>query len=199
VSSGIPAGTAGSHVVIAELEVEPERLGAFVAYEAARLVAEAGGAPGNVVAVAAVQEEITLAGASTTAFALDPQLAIVVDVTHATDAPGIEVKELGKHPLGSGPTLDRGSTIAPQVFELLHDTAQAEGIAFTIAASGRGTGTDADAIYMARAGIPCAVVSIPLRYMHSPVEMVALGDVDACARLIAACAQRLAPDLSFVR
>ncbi len=88
------------------------RLGCYVAYEAARLVADAGGAPGDVVAVAAVQEETTFGGAATTAFSLKPDLAVVVDVTHATDAPGIDVNELGSHPFGSGPVIERG--IEPQ-------------------------------------------------------------------------------------
>jgi endoglucanase len=167
------------------------RLGAYVALEAARLVAQDGGAPGEVVAVAPVQEEITFAGARTTAYALEPDVAVVVDVTHATDAPGIEVKEIGKHELGSGPVIERGSIISPTVFELLHDTAEAEGIPFTIAASARSTGTDADAVHISRAGIPTGVVSIPLRYMHSPVELVQLDDVEAAAKLIAAFARRL--------
>jgi endoglucanase len=175
------------------------RLGAFVALESARLVAEAGGAPGEVAAVAPVQEEITFAGARTSAFSVDPDVAIVVDVTHATDAPGIDPKEVGKHELGSGPVIERGSIIAPAVFELLHETATAEDIPFTVSASARFTGTDADAIHISRAGVPTGVVSIPLRYMHSPVEMVALEDVHAAARLIAAFARRLDGSLSFER
>src|SRR3954453_23827287 len=95
------------------------RLGCYVAYEAARLVAEAGGAAGDVVAVAAVQEETTFGGSATTAYALRPDPAVVVDVTHATDAPGIDVNELGSHPLGSGPVIERGSNLNPKVFELL--------------------------------------------------------------------------------
>jgi endoglucanase len=174
------------------------RLGAYVALEAARLVAQDGGAPGEVVAVAPVQEEITFAGARTTAYALEPDVALVVDVTHATDAPGIEVKEIGKHELGSGPVIERGSIISPAVFELLHDTAEAEGIPFTIAASARSTGTDADAVHISRAGIPTGVVSIPLRYMHSPVELVQLDDVEATAKLLAAFARRL-DEASFER
>jgi putative aminopeptidase FrvX len=174
------------------------RLGAYVALEAARLVAQGGGAPGEVVAVASVQEEITFAGARTAAYALEPDVAVVVDVTHATDAPGIEVKEIGKHELGSGPVIERGSIISPTVFELLHETAEAEGIPFTIAASARSTGTDADAVHISRAGIPTGVVSIPLRYMHSPVELVQLDDVEATARLIVAFAARL-EDASFDR
>jgi endoglucanase len=175
------------------------RLGAFVALEAARLVAEDGGAPGDVVAVAAAQEEITFAGARTSAFALSPQVAIVVDVTFATDAPGVEEKEQGKHELGSGPAITRGSTIHPAVFELLHETAEAQKIPFTVDATGRATGTDADAVHLSKAGVPTGVVSIPLRYMHSPVELVQLDDVTAAARLIAAFAQRLGPGTSFER
>jgi endoglucanase len=175
------------------------RLGCYVAYETVRLVHEAGGAPGDVVGVAAVQEETTFGGATTSAYALRPDLAIVVDVTHATDAPGIEVNELGSHPFGSGPVLERGSNLNPKLFELLYDTAEAEGVAVTVQASGRHTGTDADAIHLSRAGVPTASVGVPLRYMHSPVEMVSLDDVDACARLIAAFAQRLTAETSFER
>ncbi len=175
------------------------RLGAYVALEAARQVAEAGAAAGDVAAVAAVQEEITFAGSRTSAFSLDPALAIVVDVTHATDAPGVDPKELGRHELGSGPVIERGSIINPGVFELLHDAAEREGIPFTVSASGRSTGTDADAVHISRAGVPTGVVSIPLRYMHSPVEMVQLDDVEAAARLIATFAAALSPDTSFER
>lgn len=175
------------------------RLGAYVALEAARLVHEAGGAPGDVIAAAVTQEEITFAGATTTAFATEPQVAIAVDVTHATDAPGIEVKELGKHELGSGAVIDRGSTLHPLVFERLVAAAEAEEIPHTIEVSARYTGTDADAIHLSRMGVPTAVVSVPLRYMHSPVEMVSLDDVDAAARLIAAFARRLEPGTAFER
>ncbi len=175
------------------------RLGAYVALESARAVADAGGAPGEVVAVAAVQEEITFGGARTSAHALSPNVAIVVDVTHATDAPGIEVKESGRHPLGSGPVLNRGSTINPHVFELLHATAEARSIAFTVEASARATGTDADAIHLSKSGVAVGVVSIPLRYMHSPVELVDLADVQAAIALIAAFAQSLSAQTSFLR
>lgn len=175
------------------------RLGCFVALEAARLVAEAGGAAGDVVAVAAAQEEITLGGAQTVAYRVKPDVAIVVDVTHATDVPGIEERELGSHHLGSGPVLGRGSTLHPQIFELLHAAGEQEGIAFTVEASGRYTGTDADAIQLSRAGIACGLVSLPLRYMHSPVEMVQLSDVQAAARLIAAFCRSLDAGATFSR
>jgi putative aminopeptidase FrvX len=175
------------------------RLGCYVAYEAARLVAEAGGAPGDVCAVAVAQEEITFAGARTTAFSLDPDLAIAVDVTFATDAPDTNEKEVGRHRFGSGPVLQRGATLDPQLFELIHAAGEAEKIPFTVTASGRSTGTDADGMHAARAGVPTSVVSVPLRYMHSPVEMVQMDDVQNAARLIAAFAQRLEPGLSFKR
>jgi putative aminopeptidase FrvX len=175
------------------------RLGTFVAFETARLVAEAGGAPGDVYAAAVAQEEITFAGARTTAYSLRPDIAIVVDVTFATDQPGTEVKELGKHEFGSGPVLTRGSTLDPQVFELLYAAGEAEGIPFTVSASARHTGTDADAFHLSRAGIPTGVVSIPLRYMHSPVEMVQFDDVENTAQLIAAFARRLEAGADFRR
>jgi putative aminopeptidase FrvX len=175
------------------------RLGCYVAYEAARLVSEAGGAPGDVVAVATVQEETTFGGATTTAYALRPDVAIIVDVTHATDAPGVEVSEIGAHPFGSGPAIERGSTLNPRVVEILCETAEAEEIPFTLQASPRQTGTDLDAIHASRGGIPSAGVGIPLRYMHSPVEMVQLDDVVNAARLVAVVARRLTAETSFAR
>jgi endoglucanase len=95
--------------------------------------------------------------------------------------------------------INAGSAVHPLVLDLLRDTAEAEGIAVTGEAASRYTGTDADAVHLSRRGVPCGVVSIPLRYMHSPVEVVQLSDVRDAARLIAAFAQRLKPDTSFAR
>jgi putative aminopeptidase FrvX len=167
------------------------RLGAYTALESLRRWNEAGAKGGSFAAVAAVQEEIGLFGARTAAFEVRPDLAVAVDVTHATDAPGVDEKELGSSPLGSGPSIGRGSTLSPKVTELLIETAEAEGIEHSIAASGRGTSTDADVLQISRAGIPTGLVSIPLRYMHSPVEMVDLRDVEATVELLAAFAARL--------
>jgi endoglucanase len=175
------------------------RLGSYVALEAARLVAKAGGARWELAAVAAVQEEITFGGSRSSAFSLAPDAAIVLDVTHATDAPGIDVKEAGRHALGSGAVVSRGSTLNPRVFELLHESAEVGKIPFTIEASGRATGTDADAVHLSRGGVPTGLVSIPLRYMHSPVELVDLADVSACAKLVAAFALALDGRTSFAR
>ncbi len=175
------------------------RVGCFVAAEAARLVAEAGGAPGDVLALAVAQEETTFAGARTSAFAHDPDLAVVIDVTHATDQPGVELGEISRHELGGGPVIARGTTLHPLIGELLAEAAEAEGIAFSLESSGRATGTDADAIHLARSGIPTGLVSVPLRYMHSAVELVALADIEAAARLLATFARRLKPGMSFAR
>ncbi len=167
------------------------RLGAFVALESLRRCHERGGFVGSFAAIAAVQEEIGLFGARTSAFELQPNLAIAVDVTHATDAPGVDEKEIGSHPLGSGPAIGRGSTLSPKIFELLVEAAEEAGIEHTISASGRGTNTDADVLQISRSGIPTGLVSIPLRYMHSPVEMVDLADIEATVELIAAFTLRL--------
>jgi len=175
------------------------RVGCFVAAEAARVVAEAGGAPGDMLALAVTQEETTFAGARTSAFAHEPDVAVVVDLTFATDQPGIELGPITKHPLDSGPVIARGTSLHPLVFERLHEAGEAEGIPFTLESLGKGTGTDADAIHLSRAGVPTGLVSIPCRYMHSPVEMVSVADVDATARLIAAFARRLEPGTSFER
>jgi endoglucanase len=175
------------------------RVGCYVAARAAQLVSEQGGAPGDVLAMAVAQEETTFAGARTSAFAHEPDVAIVVDVTHATDQPGVELGPITKHPLDSGPVIARGTTLHPAVFEQLFDAGETEKIEFTLESLGRGTGTDADAIHYSRAGVPTGLVSVPCRYMHSPVEMVSLADVEAAARLIAAFAMRLTADFSFER
>ncbi len=175
------------------------RVGCYVAAEAARLVAEAGGAPGDFVALAVAQEETSLAGARTSAFALEPDLAIAVDVTFATDQPGVELGPITKHTLGSGPVIARGTLIHPRIFELLYETGERDEIPFTVESVGRASGSDADAIFVSRRGVPTGLVSVPIRYMHSPVELVQLTDIDAAAKLIASFAQRLEPGMSFQR
>jgi putative aminopeptidase FrvX len=175
------------------------RLGCYVAYEAARLVAEAGGAAGDVIAVAAVQEETNFGGSRTSAHSLRPDVALVVDVTHATDAPGVDERENGSHPFGTGPVIERGSTLHPAVFDQLYAAAEAEEIPFTLSASARATGTDADAYNISRGGIPTGLLGLPLRYMHSPVEMVQLDDVANAAKLAAAFARRLTAETVFAR
>ncbi|MFW6205686.1 MAG: M42 family metallopeptidase [Gemmatimonadota bacterium] len=175
------------------------RIGAFVVLEALRLLAEDPPAA-RVSAVATSQEEIGYSGggARTSAFRLEPEVALVVDVTFATDAPGIEKKELGEHELGSGPVLSRGSAAHPVVFERLVATAEREGIPYTLAAHARFTATDADAIYLSRAGVATGLISVPNRYMHSPNELVSRRDLEHAARLIAAFVRALEPSTDFV-
>src|ERR687894_368934 len=175
------------------------RMGAFVVLEALRLLSEEEGVGAEVVAVASVQEEIGLYGARGAAFGLDPDAAIAVDVTHATDTPGVSKNENGDHALGSGPVIDRASNLSPIVSEGLIAAAEREGIAYTLEADSRSTGTDADAIQFTRAGIATGLVCCPNRYMHSPNEIVDLEDLEGCARLISTYAKTLDENTNFVR
>ena len=175
------------------------RLGADIALEAARRVAEARTAQVEVVAVAAVQEEIGLYGARTAAYGLDPAVAIAIDVTPATDVPGGDPKRAGKIELGMGAMIARGPTLNKHVTDLLGEAAEAEGIPHAWEVYSRTTSTDADEIHLVRAGIPTGLISIATRYLHSPNEICALEDVESIIRLIVAFAQRLSRDQSFVR
>jgi endoglucanase len=175
------------------------RIGAFVVLEALRLLA-AQRPRASVTAVATTREEIaaTGGGARSSAHCLEPDVAIVIDVTHATDYPGIEKRKHGDYRLGGGPALARGASVSEVVFEMLVQTAEAEQIPYSIEAASRDTHTDAEAIFNAHRGVATALVSIPNRYMHSPNEMIALEDLERTARLLAAFARKLNPDTNFV-
>lgn len=175
------------------------RMGAFVVLEALRQLSEEDGISPEVVAVANVQEEIGLFGARAAAFGLDPDAAIAVDVTHATDTPGVPKNEEGEHSLGSGPVISRGSVMSPFVYEGLIGAAETEGMPYTLAADSRSSGTDADVIHFSRAGIATGLVACPNRYMHSPSEMVELEDLENCARLIAAYVKGIEKGADFTR
>ncbi len=175
------------------------RIGAFVVLEALRRLA--GDRPDAcVTAVATSQEEIahTGGGARTSATGMEADVAIVVDVTHATDHPGVEKKQYGDVKLGGGPVLSRGSAVNPIVAELLAEAADAEDIPYTLQAAPRMTGTDADAIFTAHRGVATGLVSVPNRYMHSPNEMVVLDDLERAADLLAAFVKRLTAETDFV-
>jgi putative aminopeptidase FrvX len=177
------------------------RIGAFIVLEAARLYSQrkTKGAA-SVTAVATTREEIaaTGGGARSSAATLEPDVAIVVDVTHATDYPGIDKRKHGDYRLGGGPIISRGASVSEVVFEQLAATAESEQIPYSIEAASRDTHTDAEAIFNAHRGIATALVSVPNRYMHSPNEMVVLEDLDRTARLLAAFASRLRADTDFV-
>jgi len=174
------------------------RIGAYVVLEALKLLS--GDPPeAAAMAVATVQEEIAFSGggARSSAFALEPDVALVVDVTFSTDVPDIEKKELGDHKIGGGPVLSRGSANHPVVFQRLVEAAEAEGIQHTLQAAPRSTRTDADAIHLVRVGVPTGLVSVPNRYMHSPNEIVSLEDLHLTARLLAAFIRRLDSEVDF--
>jgi endoglucanase len=193
---GPPRELPGGRLVSKALD---NRLGAYVALESARRIAESGGAQVDVVAVAAVQEEIGLYGARTAAYGLDPQIAIAIDVTPATDVPGGDARLAGRVELGMGAMIARGPTVNKHVSELLGEAAEAEGIPHAWEVYARSTSTDADEIHLVRAGVPTGLLSIPIRYLHSPSELCLLDDLESVIRLIVAFAARLTPDRSFVR
>ncbi len=163
-----------------------DRIGAFVILEALRRYAAHPGYA-RVVAAATAQEEIGYSGggARVAAHSQKATMAIAVDVTFATDHPGMKKEEIGEHNIGGGPVLTRGSVVSPVVYRLLSGTADRLNIPYSIHAAGRLTSTDADAMQLARSGVATGLVSVPNRYMHSPNEMVSLEDLDHAAALIA--------------
>ncbi|MBC7788722.1 MAG: M20/M25/M40 family metallo-hydrolase [Anaerolineae bacterium] len=175
-----------------------DRIGAFTVLEALRQYAERPG-QAKVVAVATTLEEISWhgGGATVCATCINPKMALVVDVTFATDHPGMEKKEIGDHRLGSGPVLTRGALVSPVLLALLRKVATEGNIPFTLHAAGRDTGTNADAIHIAKEGIATALVSLPNRYMHSPNEMVSLDDVAHAATLIAETCRMVTDETDF--
>jgi endoglucanase len=135
--------------------------------------------------VSTVQEEVGLRGATTSAHGIHPTVGVAVDVTHATDTPGNDKKQLGDTRLGAGPVVFRGPNIGPRVFEALEKTAKDREIAVQVRGAPRATGTDANVIQLSRDGVATGLIGIPNRYMHSPVEVVCLNDLEQSARLLA--------------
>ena len=172
------------------------RVGAFVALEAARIIAQDRCAA-DLYAVATAQEETSFGGAFTASFRVPSTVAIAIDVTHATDYPGADKKRDHEVKLGGGPVLGRGSTVNDGVFYGLRNAAQRLGVDFAVQATGRSSGTDADAMLHSGPGTATGVVSIPNRYMHSPNEVVSLKDLDSAARVIAEFVRSVTPDSDF--
>jgi tetrahedral aminopeptidase len=136
-------------------------------------------------AVSTVQEEIGLRGAQTSAFAIDAQLGIAVDVTHATDCPTLDMKQYGEVTLGQGPMLYRGPNVNPVVHRRLVELAQQHEIPVQTGGLSRAASNDANVMQISRGGLATGIVAIPNRYMHSPVEVVSLSDLEHAAALIA--------------
>ncbi|MCH4220509.1 MAG: M42 family metallopeptidase [Eggerthellaceae bacterium] len=175
-----------------------DKAGVFIAIRTMELIKEAGGAPGDYICAATVQEEIGLRGGITSAYGVNPDVGIAFDVTHATDYPHIDKEKFGSLACGSGPVIARGPNCNPVVTERLIASAEAEHIDYQLEAEPGVTGTDAGAIQVSRGGTACGLVSLPLRYMHTPTEVISLDDVDACAKLLSRFILDLDEDVSFV-
>jgi len=150
-----------------------------------------------VIGVSTVQEEIGLRGATASAFSSEAQVGIALDVAHATDTPGIEKKRAGDFYVGRGPMIYRGANINPRVFDFLVSVAEAEKIPYQVASAARGTGTDANPMQLSRGGMATGLLSVPLRYMHTPNELLSLDDLENTARLLAAFCANLKKDEDF--
>ncbi|NKB69101.1 MAG: M20/M25/M40 family metallo-hydrolase [Candidatus Latescibacteria bacterium] len=161
------------------------RMGAYIAAETLRCVAQAKKkAKAGLFAVATVQEEIGLRGATTSTYGVDPLVGIGLDVTHATDFPGIDARKHGDLSVGEGPVITRGANINPVVFQRLVAVAKKNKIPHQIDAAPRGTGTDTNAMQLSRAGVATGLISVPQRYMHTPVEVLSLTDLDNAVKLL---------------
>jgi len=162
-----------------------DKVGVFVAMEVLRLLQKEDVACA-IYSVSTVQEEVGLRGAQTSAFGIAPLVGIAIDVTHASDCAGVDPGQCGEIKMGSGPAIGRGPNINPVVGRMLIDTARKEKIPYQVEPCPRSTGTDANAIQVSRAGVAAGLISIPNRYMHTPVEVISLSDLENAARLIAA-------------
>lgn len=174
-----------------------DRVGAFVVLEATRLL-EKRNISCALYCVTTVQEEVGLRGATTSAYGCDPHAGVAVDVGHATDHPDCDNKRWGAFSLGKGPILHRGANINPVVEDTLEKAAKKGKIPYQMKAEPRGTGTDANAMQLSRGGVATGIVGIPNRYMHSPVEMVSLDDVENAAKLLADWVASLKSTTSFI-
>ncbi|MBN2645900.1 MAG: M42 family metallopeptidase [Desulfuromonadaceae bacterium] len=168
-----------------------DKMGAFIVTRVMQEVQRRGRPAVDLYTVTTVQEEIGLRGATASAYGVNPDVGIAVDVGFASDVPGIDQKELGELKVGGGPILARGANINPVLFELLRDTAADEKIPLQIMGMPRATGTDANVMQLSRGGVAAALISVPLRYMHSPVEVLSLADLEAAIALLTAVVYRI--------
>jgi len=174
-----------------------DKMGAWIAARVLEEVKAAGGAPGDIIAAATVQEEIGMRGGVTSAYGVNPTVGIAVEVGHATDYPDIDKRKHGEADCGKGPIIARGPNVNTMLFDLLIAAAEKAKVPYQIGAEPRGTGTDANAIQLSRGGKVAGLISIPLRYMHTPTEVLALSDLDAAVSLLTQFLVDLAPDTDF--
>lgn len=170
-----------------------DRVGCYIVAEAFRALA-ANPPRAAVFAASSTQEEIGLRGAHATAYGIDAQIGIAVEVTHASDHPQAPKTELGDIRCGAGPVLTRGANTNPRILRRLIEAAEAEGVPYQIEAEPRGTGTDQNPMQMTRAGMATGLISVPLRYMHTPSEVISTDDMDAAVALITRFVRDLGPN-----
>ncbi len=174
------------------------RIGTWAVAETMRLLRETGGKfSAEVSAVSNIMEEVGLLGARQIAYSIKPDVALVVDVTHATDYPTVSKQQHGDIKVGRGPTLTHGGPNHPVVVELVERVAKKRRIKLQYEATSATSGTDTDVIFWTRGGIPCALISLPNRYMHSPVEVVSLKDLEQIPELMSAFALSLKKNQEF--
>ena len=174
------------------------RMAVFIVAETLRLL-QGQKVEAAVYGVSTVQEEIGLRGAHTASYGINPEVGVALDVCHAVDYPEADKlrRKVGDIRIGRGPVIARGANISPRVFELLVAAAQAEKILYQVEAAPRGTGTDANAMQISRAGMATGLVSVPLRYMHTPCEVLSLADLENACRLCAAFARRITGEMTW--
>jgi len=176
-----------------------DKAGSFVVAEVLKRVSCAATRPSvDLYGVSSVQEEVGLRGGTTSSYSVNPDIGICVEVDFATDQPDVERKHNGDVALGRGPILPRGANINPALFELLADTAERENIPVQFTGIPRATGTDANVMQISRGGVATALVKIPLRYMHTPVEVLSLSDLEHAVQLIVATLYRIGDRSAFI-
>ncbi len=174
-----------------------DKMGAWICAEVLREVKKRGGAKVDVIAAATVQEEVGLRGGTTSAYGVDPTIGIAVEVGHATDYPDVDKRKHGEADCGKGPIIARGPNINPALFDLLVKAAEKVKVPHQFGGEPRGTGTDANAIQLARGGKAAALISVPVRYMHTPNEVLALTDLDSSVKLLVEFVRSLDPETDY--
>ena len=175
-----------------------DKMGAFIVTQVFKQLQQSANNTSEVYAVSTVQEEVGLRGAATSTYGVKPDVGIVVEVTHATDSPGVEPKGIGRVEVGKGPVIARGANINPVLFDLIMHTAREREIPVQVIGVPRATGTDANVMQLSRGGVATALVGIPLRYMHTPVEVLALGDLEQAIKLLTAVVEKMTAQQSFI-
>ena len=175
------------------------KVGSFIVAEALRLLKQDGGldAGVGVYAVATVQEEIGLRGARTSAYGINAQSGIAVDVDFSIDHPGVSKTRYGGVTMGKGPSVCRGANVNPNVFRMIRKAAEELKIEVQVAPEPGGTGTDGNAMQISRAGMATGILGVPLRYMHTPCELLSLTDVEQTAQVMAGYCRQVQPDTDF--